>query len=375
MTIQNSALTNPSSFTALRSFGNTSRAMDTVQNRVSTGLKVTGAVDDASNFAISQGIRTEIRSWQAVQQSLNNSIGTVNVAIAGAESISDIVADAKKKVIEYHNATGAQQQILLNDYNALLDQIDQMANQASFNDTNLINTNGTPIPDPPDAGASHFVTSSGAPTRTHALPDFEGIVNVSYNYAGAGSTISLIYGGSTMDSVTHGFNGGGVNGSLSFNYSAEDGNDFTINTSGLGNVFYEFTYTPSANDTGEAFSALVDTKGNTTEIYSKSMLAEDIGLRPVDLSSVQSSVAQIETAETIIGQTLGYFGSKAKQLIATRNQAEGLIDSYKEGLGNIVDANMSREAARLTSMQVQTQLSTQTLSIANQRPESLLGLF
>ncbi|WP_226886495.1 flagellin [Nisaea nitritireducens] len=349
--------------------------MDTVQNRVSTGLKVTGAVDDASNFAISQGIRTEIRSWQAVQQSLNNSIGTVNVAIAGAESISDIVADAKKKVIEYHNATGAQQQILLNDYNALLDQIDQMANQASFNDTNLINTNGTPIPDPPDAGASHFVTSSGAPTRTHALPDFEGIVNVSYNYAGAGSTISLIYGGSTMDSVTHGFNGGGVNGSLSFNYSAEDGNDFTINTSGLGNVFYEFTYTPSANDTGEAFSALVDTKGNTTEIYSKSMLAEDIGLRPVDLSSVQSSVAQIETAETIIGQTLGYFGSKAKQLIATRNQAEGLIDSYKEGLGNIVDANMSREAARLTSMQVQTQLSTQTLSIANQRPESLLGLF
>ncbi len=375
MTIQNSALTNPSSFTALRSIANTSSAMDTVQNRVSSGLRVNGAVEDASSFAISQGIRTEIRSWQAVQQSLNNSIGTVNVAIAGAESIFDIVADAKKKVIEYHNATGAQQQTLLNDYNALLDQIDQMANQASFNGTNLINTNGTPIAAPPDAGTNQYVSSSGPPTRTHALPDYEGIVNVSYNYAGFGSTISLIYNGVTMDSMTHGYTGGGVNSAVSFFYSAEDGNDFTINVSGFGNVFYEFTYTATANDTGEGFSALVDTEGNTTEIYSKSMLAEDIGLRPPELSSVQASIGQIETAETIIGNTLGYFASKANQLISTRDQAEGLIDAYKEGLGNIVDANMPREAARLTSLQVQTQLSTQTLSIANQRPESLLGLF
>ena len=54
---------------------------------------------------------------------------------------------------------------------------------------------------------------------------------------------------------------------------------------------------------------------------------------------------------------------------------EQISDATEEGLGNIVDADLARESARLTSLQVQQQLSTQTLGIANQRPQSLLGLF
>jgi flagellin len=44
-------------------------------------------------------------------------------------------------------------------------------------------------------------------------------------------------------------------------------------------------------------------------------------------------------------------------------------------LGNIVDADMARESARMTALQVQQQLSVQTLGIINQAPNSLLGLF
>jgi flagellin len=52
-----------------------------------------------------------------------------------------------------------------------------------------------------------------------------------------------------------------------------------------------------------------------------------------------------------------------------------ISSATEEGLGNIVDADMARESARMTALQVQQQLSVQTLGIINQAPNSLLGLF
>jgi flagellin len=54
---------------------------------------------------------------------------------------------------------------------------------------------------------------------------------------------------------------------------------------------------------------------------------------------------------------------------------EGIRDATDVGLGNIVDSDLARESAKLTSLQVQQQLSVQALGIANQRMQSLLGLF
>ena len=52
-----------------------------------------------------------------------------------------------------------------------------------------------------------------------------------------------------------------------------------------------------------------------------------------------------------------------------------LIDSFKSGIGSLVDADLEEASARLQSLQVQQQLGTQSLSIANQAPQSILSLF
>ncbi|MEP4441988.1 MAG: flagellin, partial [Hyphomicrobiales bacterium] len=72
MAVQNSILTNSSAFTALRTLNTINRNLDTTQNRVSTGLKVAGALDNASTFAIAQGIRSELSGIDAVTQGLNS---------------------------------------------------------------------------------------------------------------------------------------------------------------------------------------------------------------------------------------------------------------------------------------------------------------
>ena len=52
-----------------------------------------------------------------------------------------------------------------------------------------------------------------------------------------------------------------------------------------------------------------------------------------------------------------------------------LSDNLDAGVGAMVDANMEEEAARLQALQVQQQLASQSLSIANQAPQNILSLF
>src|SRR5690349_12757116 len=112
--------TNVGALVALRNLASTSTGLENTQNRVSTGLRVIGPKDDASNFSIAQGIRADIKSFEAVQQSLSSGRGILTVAIAGATSVSNLLADIKKKAIEASNPanTASQQTILANDFNA-----------------------------------------------------------------------------------------------------------------------------------------------------------------------------------------------------------------------------------------------------------------
>jgi flagellin len=52
-----------------------------------------------------------------------------------------------------------------------------------------------------------------------------------------------------------------------------------------------------------------------------------------------------------------------------------LSDALEVGIGNLVDADLAKESARLQSLQVKQQLGVQALSIANQNPQTILSFF
>src|SRR3546814_17208530 len=105
MAVQNSINTNVGSFVALRNLNSINRKLDVTQNRVSTGLKVAGALDDASNFSIAQGIRGELKAIGAVTQGLNHAKGIGQVAIAGATAISDPTQTVRQTLTDPNHAT------------------------------------------------------------------------------------------------------------------------------------------------------------------------------------------------------------------------------------------------------------------------------
>ncbi len=132
--------TNVGALIALRNLSFTNVGLDQTQDRVSTGYKVIGPKDDGSNFSIAQGLRSELKAFDAIQQSLSSGRGIVAAAIAGANSVSDLLGDIKKKVIESSNPanTAAQQSILSADFNAMIAQLNTFVSNAVYNGRNLV---------------------------------------------------------------------------------------------------------------------------------------------------------------------------------------------------------------------------------------------
>ena len=101
-------------------------------------------------------------------------------------------------------------------------------------------------------------------------------------------------------------------------------------------------------------------------------------LNGIDISSSTDLAADLVTAEGALSAALDAattIGISEKAIETQQDFLSALTDRLDDGLGAIVDADMEAESARLQALQVQQQLATQSLSIANQAPQNILSLF
>ena len=102
-------------------------------------------------------------------------------------------------------------------------------------------------------------------------------------------------------------------------------------------------------------------------------LAATASLGTVTLAT--NVVAAIKTSLENVNQALANLGSDVKKLDAHSGFVGKLMDSLNKGVGDLVDADLAVESARLQSLQVKQQLGVQALSIANSQPQTILSLF
>ncbi|QFU10296.1 Flagellin [Rhodobacteraceae bacterium THAF1] len=104
----------------------------------------------------------------------------------------------------------------------------------------------------------------------------------------------------------------------------------------------------------------------------------NLDLTTIDVSSAAAAETSITAMETLIQTAVdgaAALGASGKRISDQGEFVGKLTDSIKSGIGSLVDANMEEASARLQALQVQQQLGTQALSIANQAPQQLLSLF
>ena len=97
----------------------------------------------------------------------------------------------------------------------------------------------------------------------------------------------------------------------------------------------------------------------------------------ISVSTAAATTASnaIDTAITSLNQSLATMGSQAAALDIQNDFLSSLSDVIEQGIGNLVDADLAKESARLQSLQIKQQLGAQALSIANQAPSLILSFF
>ena len=144
----------------------------------------------------------------------------------------------------------------------------------------------------------------------------------------------------------------------------------------------EFNGTNMIENGGDSVSALANADGSSTI----AVAAEDFSLTGTKVTiSATSSFATAGAADTIASQigtsldnisaSLARLGTGSKSLEIHKTFVGKLSDALTKGIGNLVDADLAQESARLQALQVKQQLGIQALSIANSAPSTILGYF
>lgn len=143
----NSINTNAGALVALESLDTTNSALSQAQNQVSTGLRVASATDNGAIWGVAQSERGTVDALGAVQNSLNNSISTVNVAVSAGQTISDLLNQMRVQALAATDPTATTADIsqYSNDFVALRNQISKIVATSDFNGTNMIKSGGTTV--------------------------------------------------------------------------------------------------------------------------------------------------------------------------------------------------------------------------------------
>ena len=285
--------TNVGAMAALQGLNITSKNLASVQARINSGLTVSSTKDDSSAFSIAQNLRADLGGLKAVTSSLQRAKSVTDVAVSGAEQISDVVNQMKTlaKQSADDGISEDSRSAYNKDFTALRDQITTIVNSAGFNGTNLLKSSGGTI------SALQSLTNNAVGSASY-VPDTLTVANFALDLP-ATETASTGAG------------------------TGELGQDSEVNTA-------------------EKAKKMVDT---------------------------------LDTLAKTLSGKLSDLGSAARKIDNQITFTSKLSDTIESGIGNLVDADLAKESAKLQALQVKQQLGVQALSIANQAPQTITSLF
>ena len=267
--------TNVSSLSAQRNLNVSQGALAANFSKLSSGMRVNTAADDASGLAISENMQAQIRSYAVAERNTNNAVSMAQVAESGLGQVSGILSRMRELSVQGSNGDlGSTDRDYLNtEFLALRDEIDRLAQSTKFNGKDLL---------------------SGAAT------DFDFQVGINNS---AADKITLSFGGVTLTD-------------LGIDASTVDGADATASLASIDDIdaAIEIVSTQRAAY-GAAMNRLSYTVANTQSIRTN-LSAANSRIRDVDVAE--------ETAAMSRNQVLQQAGVS---VLAQANQAPQLAMS------------------------------------------------
>ncbi|MGA1859488.1 flagellin [Azospirillum sp. 11R-A] len=411
-----SIMTNTSAMTALQTLRRVTGDLETTQDRISTGLKVNNAKDNAAYWSIATTMKADVAGFKAVKESLELGSGTTNTASVASKNIVENLQTLKARVIA-GQTNGVDKSLIQNDVDQLVKLIKGAAADASFNGDNLLrvtySNDGTAkdkdvsilaslsrsdgAVDPSyiefqrqDMRVESIVGKATIEQQVDSTKALKASVGITLGAPGATFIDGQNLGLSSLTlTVT---NEAGVKTDVSVDLSAQTYDTDLATTQGNITTAVNAALTAAGADFQVAFTGdkleFTDQDKNTDGNFTAKVSNLWVNSSESDAFGGLADLTQIDVVNnaseslTVINKLLDSAIGKAAVIGSIENRVSvqndfvsKLTDSMNKGIGALVDADMNEESSRLQALQVQQQLAIQALSIANQGPQNILSLF
>jgi flagellin len=162
-----SILTNVGAMTALQTLTSINHSLETTQDRISTGMRVGSAKDNAAYWAIATTMRTDLVGYQAISDAIGLGQSTADVASTANEAVVDLLKEMKQRLVAAQDA-GVDKIKINDDIQQLKSQIESVISSASFNGNNWLDGS---INDTADTGEVVNILASLVRTGSTVTPE------------------------------------------------------------------------------------------------------------------------------------------------------------------------------------------------------------
>ena len=326
--LMTSIITNNSAMAALSTLRSINMDLDTTQSRISSGLRVETAKDNAAYWSIATTMRSDSMAMSTVEDALGLGAAKVDTAYTGMDSSIEVVQEIKNKLVAAREP-GVDKTKVDSELTALKEQLKSISDSASFSGENWLKNTGT------SSAASKEIV--GGFNRAS-----NGDVSITKLTVKVADTILIDTGDHKRGILTKNYNGATPS---------------TNPAAGAANLTAAYRLIDVTGVTASQHGQLISLSSSTTD------------------TQIDEMVSVVDHILTNMTTQAANLGSTNKRIEMQTDFVGELRNSIDSGIGKLVDADMNEESTRLKALQTQQQLGVQALSIANSSTSNIMSLF
>ena len=340
---------------------NATNKMESAMQRLSSGLRINSAADDAAGLAVAGKMESQLKGINMAVRNAQDGVGLIQTAESGLNEIRNMVLRIRELAVQMANGIYEDTPDRANaqlEVDALIDQVTLIAENTRFNDVALI-----------DGTFTGVTIQAGNTTAETIELSFIDVTANTYSGTAAAATSTFALDAGTYSGIAA---EGGTGTSATFDITVSSTGAITVSLADAGNGAYV------AGDTLTFSGSAIDaTSGLVTDDVTFVIASEGLALDLATVATQSDATVAIGTMDTALQTIAGEqakFGSLINRLnfsVANLSKASVMTE---QAVGRIMDADFALETTNLSKQQILNQAATSMLAQANQSKQSILAL-
>ena len=356
--------TNTASLDTYRAYSKSQAGLEQNIERLSSGLRINSAKDDAAGLAISERMNNQVRGMQQANRNVQQGVNLLQTAEGAMNEISNILGRMRELAVQSASDTmNSDDRASIDlEFEQLKSEITRIADSTEYNDTKLLQGSGKSM-----ISASGNTVTNGAVSLTEG--ESEG---GTYSFAVDTNNVTLTTEGGRSQTVI----GTGYTENSVLNF---DELGVTITGQPTATLADDVNGKEFVVDAGVTVQVGADNNNNNQIGFGiRSHKAVDLGLSSADLGddigNAQTAITTLDAAIKEVNDARSNVGSLQNRLEFTSSNLMNSIQNNSASMSTIRDADFAAEAAELAKNQILTQSGTAMLAQANSLSQNVLSL-